>query len=127
MKEERRDLEADLKILTAIPSDSSEPVNMVHDVVAPHALRRAIEAERQITEKDATIKKLQQDIGNYKSWTPNAWDNAQELVRLREALNDARDSIQVIDVHGEDPRTVTMYCEKTIKLIDSALGEGENP
>lgn len=58
MEEEKRDLEADLKVLTIIPKDPSEPVNMVHDVVAPHALRRAIEAERQLTEKDEENKQL---------------------------------------------------------------------
>lgn len=63
MKEQKRDLEADLKILTAIPRNPNEPVNMVHGVVAPHALRRAIEAEHQLTNISEWIRSEMEAMG----------------------------------------------------------------
>lgn len=48
MTEIKRDLHEDLKIMTLITKDPDEPVDMVHDVVTPHALRRAIAAEDEV-------------------------------------------------------------------------------
>ncbi|MEO3947651.1 hypothetical protein [Gorillibacterium sp. CAU 1737] len=48
--EKPRDLQEDLRNLALIPRDPDDPVDMVHDVVTPHALRRAIAAEAAISE-----------------------------------------------------------------------------
>lgn len=53
-----RDLHKDLEILCAITRNPGDPIEMVHDVVAPHALRRAIAAESLIQQKDAEIAKI---------------------------------------------------------------------
>lgn len=88
-------------------------------------------------EKDATIKELQDKV---KKWRAQAeakilfvsngnnermYELQEDNLALRKALEDARDSIQVIDAHGERPWEVTSYCERAIELIDAALGEGD--
>lgn len=57
--EDKRDLENDLKILTIIPWEPGDPVDLVRNVVAPHALRRAIAAEAALAEAQQTIINLQ--------------------------------------------------------------------
>jgi hypothetical protein len=56
MTEVKRDLHKDLEIVSL--GDLSDPVDLMWDVVAPHALRRAIAAESLIQQKDAEIERI---------------------------------------------------------------------
>lgn len=44
----KRDLKKDLGILESITKNPSEIEDMVYEVVAPHAIRRAIAAEEEV-------------------------------------------------------------------------------
>lgn len=125
LEEEKRDLEADLKVLTIIPKDPSEPVNMVHDVVAPHALRRAIEAEQQLTEKDATIKELEQQVKKWKSLAESKVTHVHynDNEHLRKALEVARWDIKQIAKYPDDKEYSARFATLALEAINAALGE----
>ncbi|MDN4069960.1 hypothetical protein QYF50_18825 [Paenibacillus vini] len=89
------------RVIFHAPRQGAIPLSVDADTVFDDVLITLEQANQQLTEKDATI-------------------NA-----LREALNDAKDSIQVIDAHGERPWEVTKYCGLAIELIEEALGEGD--
>lgn len=122
MKEIQRDLHEDLKIMTLIPKDPDEPVDMVHDVVTPHAIRRAIAAEEEVerltaenTVKSAAIKKYENDAEYWYQESEKARSmflaTHVEKVRLRKALEDARAFVRA------------NWDKTAIRVINDALGE----
>ncbi|WP_110930935.1 hypothetical protein [Paenibacillus bouchesdurhonensis] len=128
LEEEKRDLEADLKVLTIIPKDPRGPVNMVHDVVAPHALRRAIEAERQLTEKDAIIQReyalKHEAYNNITRAHETMADNAEEIANLRKALEIQQNYLMEL----RDVTPYELYQEQITNVLNesnAALGEGD--
>lgn len=58
----KRDLKNDLEILTCISSTEDNPGNFIHDVVAVHALERAITAENTIASQKEEIEKLRSTL-----------------------------------------------------------------
>lgn len=42
--------------------------------------------EREFELKEAENAALKQEISTYKAWQPNAWENAQELDRLKQEI-----------------------------------------
>ncbi|NWL87579.1 hypothetical protein DMN77_08170 [Paenibacillus sp. 79R4] len=87
------------------------------------------QVQSELTEKDATIKKFEDDAMYWYREAEKArfmfLAAHDEHKRTRKALEDAKDSIQVIEAHGERPWEVTSYCDRAIELIDDVLGEGD--
>lgn len=87
------------------------------------------EKSQQLAEKDAIIKKFEDDAMYWYQEAEKArfmfLAAHDEHKRTRKALEDAKDSIQVIEAHGERPWEVTSYCDRAIELIDDVLGEGD--
>ncbi|GGF86659.1 hypothetical protein [Paenibacillus aceti] len=110
----------------------------------------AEKSQRQLTEKDATIERLEEQS---KKWE-KAFDNAdrqylkkekeaaelrrmidrrderlskmiEECSGLRKALEEAKRNIQRIGLYAESPYLVINTGEDAIKEIDATLGEGD--
>lgn len=118
--EVKRNLELDLKVLTTIPPDPSE-VNMISDVVAPHALRRAIAAEAEIENarslRDFAVKKsnerLKEEIASHGPEGRNYTNREHVELLLAKAEQDKE-----LIYWKEQARTNERLERKAYELID---------
>jgi hypothetical protein len=107
--EEKRDLAADLKLITIIPRAPRAPIDPTHDIIAPHALRRAIAAETALAEaqeaRRKTISELPEELfskaaeldqikaGNHPDWALRSTEDLRDIHLLESQLAEAQQTI----------------------------------
>lgn len=112
MKETIKQLNEQMDYITRIFEDGKIGSVIYNSYYLVHQI--ATDALRELTEKDATIKRLEErlliTLGSHKYCE-------DEIIRLRKALEEARGQIEIGGTHPEVLR-------RMIKIIDAALGEG---
>lgn len=124
---DERDLAADLKILEAFSRDSNESIDMVHDVVAPHALRRAIAAESLIQQKDAQINRLHMECeGMELKYISDMEQKDAEIAELKRLAEFWESQYSDATTHGDETEErLNAKIAKLRSAIEKALAEYE--